>query len=301
MAQERARARTTGGALVAAAIVPFMLTAWVPGIARLKTYAIPGSPTMVIAAAPEGNWDLWLIHGDKPDSYTRLTHTPEPERGPSLSPDGRRIVYSSPVGEHDALWIMSLDGNGNPAGTKLLPDSGSDAEEATWSPDGSTILFTQGGPGGSNIHALDIATMRNTALTTDGGALNPAWAPDGSSIAYTKALSNASAIWLMNADGTDRRAAFGGGGYPYAPEWSPDGTKILFTLVGAGTETDVFVANVDGTQVRDLTPGTSSHDVSKGWTPDGQPLFLSNRSNTGGTFLYVMHPDGSDVRLCVIL
>jgi Tol biopolymer transport system component len=256
---KRALAGTTVGALVAAALVPFMLTAWVPGVAGLKTHAIPGSPSLVITAAPEGNWDLWLIHGGQPDSYTRLTHTPEAEwaGGRSLSPDGRQVVYSRTVGGHHALWMMRLDGSGNPAGTTVLLDPGSDVED-------------------------------------------PAWSPDGSTIAYTESTSIGSGIWLMDADGTDQRAAIEVGGHPYAPEWSPDGTKILFTA-RVGTDTDVFAANVDGTQMRDLTPGTLSHDVSKGWTPDGQPLFLSNRSNTGGTFLYVMSPDGSDVRLCVIL
>jgi Tol biopolymer transport system component len=61
------------------------------------------------------------------------------------------------------------------------------------------------------------------------------------------------------------------------------------------------VASPDGTAVTDLTPASRDADTSQGWTPDGHVLFLSNRSHTGGTFLYFMNGDGTDVRLALRL
>jgi len=58
------------------------------------------------------------------------------------------------------------------------------------------------------------------------------------------------------------------------------------------------VANADGTSVRLLTPATPGSDFPLWWSPDGSKiLFGSDRSRTGGTFIYMMDPDGSDVQL----
>ena len=55
----------------------------------------------------------------------------------------------------------------------------------------------------------------------------------------------------------------------------------------------------DGGGVTNLTATSRDRDTSVSWAPDGHILFLSNRSHTGGTFLYFMNPDGSDVRLAL--
>jgi Tol biopolymer transport system component len=50
--------------------------------------------------------------------------------------------------------------------------------------------------------------------------------------------------------------------------------------------------------VRLLTPATPGSDFPLWWSPDGSKvLFGSDRSRTGGTFIYMMDPDGSDVQL----
>jgi TolB protein len=83
----------------------------------------------------------------------------------------------------------------------------------------------------------------------------------------------------------------------WGPLWSPNGTRIAFTT-GYESNTDVAIANADGTGVRLLTPETPGSDFSLWWSPDGSKiLFGSDRSRTGGTFIYMMDPDGGNVQL----
>jgi Tol biopolymer transport system component len=70
---------------------------------------------------------------------------------------------------------------------------------------------------------------------------------------------------------------------------SPDGRTIAFAL-GGGQE-DLFLANADGTQVRQLT-NDAAKDRSARWSPDGKTLYFY--SNRGGEFhIWSIRADGS--------
>lgn len=101
-------------------------------------------------------------------------------------------------------------------------------------------------------------------------------------------------------EGYDRSVVVAG----YWPAWSPDGTRIAFSgydhegsFSGGGANYDVYVMNVDGSDLRNLTK--SPDDVARGasqglpvWSPDGTMLaFDGDDGKTEG--LYVIHADGT--------
>ena len=105
----------------------------------------------------------------------------------------------------------------------------------------------------------------------------------------------------MNADGSGKSMIRGTSADDWAPAASPDGSKIIFTSNQSGNY-DVYSMGSEGSDVTDLTPGTPSSDYSDAWADGGRyVLFDSNRSKTGGNFLYYMRPDGSDVHLALII
>jgi hypothetical protein len=75
--------------------------------------------------------------------------------------------------------------------------------------------------------------------------------------------------------------------------WSPDGKRIAFASTHANSS-DIFVMNVNGTGVEQLTDHHS--DYAPSWSPDGGKIaFVSDRD--GGwqsSEIYVMNADGSD-------
>jgi Tol biopolymer transport system component len=287
-----------------AAVVPWAMVRWVPGVTQPAEHPIPGAPAIVVSAAPDGNWDLYLLPDGDSSNRVVLTNTPgDQERFPQLSPVGSRLVYGllQSDGTHD-LYLMELDGT-RPVSNDLLLAGPGDLTDTSWSPDGTRLLVRSGVEGeGSRIYLLELATGSLQPIFDN--ASNPEWSPDGSRIVYVsyrrEAPGNAD-IFVADADGSEPQAVVDTGYDDYFPSWSPEGSEIAFTSRVDGGDEDVFVVDVSGGHLRNLTTDSSDSEETYGWTPSGRILFLSDRSGTGGTFLYFMDPDGSDVRLAQIL
>jgi dipeptidyl aminopeptidase/acylaminoacyl peptidase len=275
-------------ALLAVALpIPVIAVRAVPGMMPLPTTPIPGRPTLVSSASPDGHSNIFVMHGDQ-DHITKLTDVGGFET-PRLSPDGRRILFARGGNVH--VMDLSADDTLGPS-TQLTFDR-AELGAAPWSPDGKQIAFTH--DLGIRILDLDAGTTRRV---TEPGvrAWAPAWSPDGTRLAYGFDRD----IWTIRLDGGDpqriTRGAWGACG-AYAPIWSPDAKRIAYSC-SRGGKVDVYVAKADGSEVRNLTAGSPDFDSADGWTPDGQHvLFLSDRSHTGGVFLYFMDLDGGNVEL----
>ena len=80
------------------------------------------------------------------------------------------------------------------------------------------------------------------------------------------------------------------------PAWSPDGRSIAFESSSA-TDMDVWVMNVDGTGLRNLTSDAGNADREPAWSPDGNAIVFSRQSPfTGDGGLWVIGADGSNPR-----
>ena len=79
---------------------------------------------------------------------------------------------------------------------------------------------------------------------------------------------------------------------------SPDGTRIAFVSHRDDFYGDIFTATLSGTQlsnVTNLSPNSSSSDVTPAWSPDGQSIaFTSYRG--GFPSIWIMNANGSNPR-----
>ncbi|HEY7004605.1 MAG TPA: hypothetical protein VH281_10005 [Gaiellaceae bacterium] len=133
------------------------------------------------------------------------------------SPDGKEIVFSAPTRKSDGdLFVMNADGTGR----RRLTATPELEQPAGWSPDGSTILFTQFNGSGADVMVMD-ANGKNVRTLTDlpGFDYAGAWSPDGSAILFTSG-SDAGPLVVMNADGSDARDITGGQFRGSEPSWS---------------------------------------------------------------------------------
>jgi len=100
----------------------------------------PDGKQLAFACLSEAvTWDLCLsdAHGG---GIRRIVRLPGNERGPSFSPDGKRLVFSGDHGSRGgerALYVLNL---GSGAVSRITPTT-LDAGEPDWSPNGKAIVF----------------------------------------------------------------------------------------------------------------------------------------------------------------
>jgi TolB protein len=216
---------------------------------------------------------------------------------PSLSPDGKRMVYITAVAGREQLFIMNVDGT---SPLQITHDD-ADHEDPAWSPDGKTIAFVFIKDHLEIISLMNIDGSGVQQLTPKNvRAIHPNWSPDGSKLAYctdddlAPPRKNDSDIIVIDMTTRHATTLITGGVNTY-PSWSPDGKRIAFRRMLGEMNSEVFVANADGTGARNLT-NHPAFDGWPSWSPDGtQIAFASNRNTSYQIFL--MKADGTDVRL----
>jgi hypothetical protein len=120
-------------------------------------------------------------------------------------------------------------------------------------------------------------------------------------IVFESGRSGNKEIWTMKTDGsdlfqlTDRIA----GGQATGPALSPDGRRVAFSLADPtdGSDFEIYVVNVDGTGLTNLTNDPEFDGWRPAWSPDGSQIaFFSTRDDPLNDEVYVMNADGSNVR-----
>jgi Tol biopolymer transport system component len=158
-----------------------------------------------------------------------------------------------------------------------------------WSTDGTAIAIASPSSG---VSIIDLATGRSTSIARI-GTIGVSWSPDGTRLV----LESHGGIFVVNADGTDRRVLVDHGGR--GPAWSPDGTRIAYlrTPGSAGqVSLEVWVIGADGSDPTPLFRGECClGDLWWGpiWSPDGHRIaFFDDRDVLFGSELTV-NADGS--------
>jgi TolB protein len=109
-------------------------------------------------------------------------------------------------------------------------------------------------------------------------------------LAFVAADRGVAQIFIVRADGSDRRPLTSAPGPSTMPVWSPDGHRIAFVR-RTGDDTQIFIMNADGASQRPLTTGPGRAD-SPAWSPDGlQIVFAVTRD--GVSQIATMRRDGS--------
>jgi dipeptidyl aminopeptidase/acylaminoacyl peptidase len=103
---------------------------------------------------------------------------------------------------------------------------------------------------------------------------DPQISPDGSRIVYTRRWVNRqedrwdSALWIMNADGSQQRFLVRGSG----ARWSPDGTRILYLADGEPRGTQIFVRWMDAEGATSQVTRVEKAPADPRWSPDGRRI-----------------------------
>jgi TolB protein len=179
---------------------------------------------------------LTISQGSHPDIYkinytgeiiSKITNGPSGAMNvePAISPDGKRLAFSSDRPGRTMIYTMNADGSN----IKRITFAGQFNASPAWSPDGKKIAFA--GQTGSNF---DIFVMNDdgtnmirltSAKRPNGHPANnedPTWSPDGRFVMYASDRTGKSQIYFSTADGSEERRVTMDNHNYYKVKWSPN-------------------------------------------------------------------------------
>jgi hypothetical protein len=152
-------------------------------VRRWVLAAAIAAATLLVAGAAGVIW--WLGESKPPARqpiFTQLTDQPGQELYPSLSPDGKSLLYASRASGNWDIYLQRVGGK-NPI--NLTKSSPADDTQPAFSPDSEQIAFRseRGAPSGPGGIFVMGATGESVKRLTDFG-YEPAWSPDGKQIVF---------------------------------------------------------------------------------------------------------------------
>ena len=234
----------------------------------------------------------------------------------SWSSDGSSIAFTRVSADGDdytsdtQVWTVHADGTG----TAAVPGTAPQGIDPLWSPDGTSIMYTdyyggRGGEGSGDVWLVHPdGTARTSVLALDGSDFGSSWSPDGSRVVVSSAADffpTMDGIWTLRPDGTDRRLVVREG---WGASWRPGfevplpgttgvrprpGPRVAYVAM-TDTGFDLFTARPDGAGVRRLT--TTGNIATPEWSPDHRSLAFTVRNRRGGYALWTVRADGQGLR-----
>ena len=195
----------------------------------------PDGSFLVYTSRASGSWDIYLLRagGRRPINLTEDSAADDTQ--PAFSPDGQRIAFHSSR-EGGGLFVMGATGDSVRRVTSF-------GWNPSWSPDGESLVFatepiTRTPIDRPTTSALWIARVDSgeTALLTEGDAVQPSWSPNGSRIAYWGiAEGSRRDLFTIPAAGGTPVPVTKDAAIDWNPVWSPDGRRIYFASDRGGS------------------------------------------------------------------
>ncbi len=215
-----------------------------PGL-EIEPAMSPDGRLVAYAAGPMQSLEIRVRRLDGGAELTVAGQSERPQRFPSWSPDGGRIMFGSPRG------IEIVSALGGPARLVIPDDTKAEADPwgnvgplmpAGWAPDGKSVAFVRS----DTLYAQDLAGGSARVLAHGGEMHSFAWSPDGRWIACVRGNRQsrqptflfgnlgAASIWLIPAAGGEPIAVTDDQWFNASPTWAAGGRSVLFVSNRAG-------------------------------------------------------------------
>lgn len=246
---------------------------------------------IVYESTAGGSNDLWIMNLDgtnqKQLTVPVATEGSRPNvanSSPSVSPDGRFIVFQSNSTGNFDIWRMDING-GN---LKQLTNKGSEFSPDC-SPNSPWVVYTSNSSGKDNLYRVGI-DGGNPVQLTDKPSMYPAISPNGKSIACYYGDAEKNSPWKIALIPLE-------GGMPTrlldvpptvdidaTLRWTPDGRAIAYVVTREGIS-NIWSQAVDGSPAKQLTYFNADRIFRFAWSRDGKHLACSRGNATSDVIL----------------
>ncbi|HEV2863293.1 MAG TPA: winged helix-turn-helix domain-containing protein [Pyrinomonadaceae bacterium] len=251
---------------------------WTLGVEWLRDGKI------IYGSTASGKEDVWLMNADG-SNQRQLTTTPGANFEPTVSDDGRTMVYVSKAADAgQRLWKMNL-GNGESA---QLTDGGYDLRPDI-SPDGRWVVYMSINKDSPSLWKTSVGGGESAVQLTDKIAAVPRVSPDGRFIAcfYRAQVETFSKLAVLPFDGGEPVKVFDRPPTTFVEagiQWTPDGRALSFIDNRDGVS-NVWLQPLDGGPQKQLTNFTSETIFRFAWSPDGKMIVAERGTETGDIVL----------------
>ncbi|MGH9712932.1 MAG: protein kinase domain-containing protein [Candidatus Acidiferrales bacterium] len=246
----------------------------------------PDGKRIAVSKTPNGDFTKFFIETVAVDTSaeTRLgSEYWNYIRQISWLPDGSGIVFGAATQNtsfNAQLWEVTYpDGNARRITNDLSNYSGTSITS-----DGSTLATVKLTYSGSlwvanfgSAASFSPPHQITSGVSRADGLKGLAW-PVADQILYTYFTSGSLKLASAAPDGSKAHDIATQEGSPFYPSTCPDGKRIVFSVVGRGQGVSIWRANLDGTDLKQLTSG--SVDLWPNCSPDGK--FVTYTDASGG-------------------
>ena len=243
---------------------------------------------------PTGLWERNLWRMDINGANKELVlESPVPMWWPTLSPDGKQILFTLPPFLKAELMVINLDGSGL---RKLLADPPRPFNmDGEWSPDGKWIVYEAFDPDlrpSSKVYVTDAQGFNSFQIAPDIEANmdRPFWFPDSKRIGFTVGKRGAKLHWI-DADPNAKAKEMNHRFFALSIRWSPNGKRtIVYGSIEEWGQWGLFLGDAPA---RKLVPLNDEANLGGGaqWLPDNKHIV-----GTSGANVVVANVDTQEVR-----
>jgi TolB protein len=213
----------------------------------------------------DGNFDQICIMSANGTDKKQLTYYSATSFYPSLSPDGKWVVFSSRVDGNFEIYLMDTMGKNiqqltNDIGNLFAPEI---------SPKGNRIAFTHESGGYQSIWVMKINGQNPHPLFESSGFdIDPTWGPTSMVLAFASGVEGKTNLFLVNADGKKIRPVLKNGiTIGGRSSWSPDGQRLAY-YAGESGNRNIFIVDIDGNENKQVTNG--GDNLAPSYSPTGE-------------------------------